>query len=56
MKVNGLTFNLLHVKLMNVSEEWGKYFVGNSKTFMAYLPVHYFKHEAEDQVFSDLEL
>lgn len=56
MKVNGLTFYPLHVKVMNVIEEWGKYFVENSKTVLAYLPVHYYKRDVDDNIVPDLEM
>lgn len=56
MKVNGLTFYLLHVKLMNVSEELENYFFEHSKTVVAYLLMHNYKSDAEDQVIHYLEV
>lgn len=56
MKIKCLTFYPLHVNVMNVSRELEKYFVENSKTVMAYLPVYYYDLHAEDMVLPYLEV
>lgn len=56
MKVKGLAIYTLHIRLMNVSEEWGNYVVEDSKAVVTYIPVHYYKRDGEDQVFPDLDV